>query len=775
MSSYINYIKPYWVLFKSQIFFIGILFLSVFINSIGNVFWYRINKEIKSFAYLFSLGILTLFYTIVIILFQIIVKSIVYLKKWYNIKKKNRRKSRACWNLYLKETLFYPVHRFCRPLSKIKNKKNNIITLGNNIDDENSEIELTTQYNDNKHFSNEDYDNNIMDGDYNDDDDDNDNDNDDDDDDNIKDNENKKDNDKKNNNNENKKPSIVYRHYTLMAFFDLFLNIFALVPVLYFSPVFVIIFHQLSIPLNIIFSYFILKRRYSIGQVFSIILIIMAIIIASEPTFESAYPLVNNTTTTTIVNEYNKTNSSTPSTFNMFNDDNENDDNFTIKMVENNYSTIKQTAKSEEYDDYTTPLTESEEGVNFNSQPPTQDELKTRNIIMIIYFLAMKIISALITIYREFVYQRYDLDIVEANVIISLNQFPMSWLALFIFFIPFPDYIPIPHFKTYEDFINYIKNGFTLFFLTIFQSSSPPSLSSSSVNQTSYYSSSSVIQNDDNNNSSVVQKDINFLPIIIIYVIFLVFNNTLDTAILKKLNSTFIVLIQVVVFVTTVFFLNFKLFAGDAQATMTPSEIIAVILAITSTSLYWFFSKKQEQENLQNLKIYGVIPKKNNKNIHALSTSEIITTTPEMSHGSSPALVDLLSKVIEFEKFEKRSKIKNVNNNINNINYNDDDGDDNNDNNNNNNKNDGSDKDDNNTFDNKNDDNNNNNDNYDDDDNVMMTTIRTQPNINETNETIKRFERTFLNDNNTIVKEKENQNNIYTKIIQIHHHNFNNQ
>lgn len=585
-----QFFLPWCEIFKSQIMFVGILSASILINGIGNVFWYRINKEIKTFAFLFSLGILPTFYTLTVALFQILAKAIFYSKKCWLIQKqrkmspdKQNKKRQAYFKDCLKESILYPFFGCNNDVNYNRQRRDSsTYDINDDIDEEEEsteEIELkgiegasrsnvtagssssSSSFQSRSIFSKT-----------------------------------------------QRKPRIVYRHYFIMALCDTFLNIFALVPVLYFSPIFVIVFHQLSLPLNIIFSRLILKRKYNFGQILSIILMLSAVIIASQSTFHQEE-----------VPSSSVNNSSYSSNSTVANDE-------TMSLLNNT-----ELESESEPEDAPAPL---DDGIS--------SMLKT--IIMIFYFLCMKIISGLITIYREHVYQYYDLDIIEANMMISLNQFPISWFALFIFFIPFPNFVPFPHFHAYSDLITYIFDGFRLFF-------------SISLGETG---------GGEVNNPNITRTDGGKLPshlsmsfsvVLGLYVLFLVLNNTLDTAILKTLNSTFIVIMQVVVFVSTIVFLNFKIFAGDAQIDLTFSEFFAVGLAITSTLIYWYYSKKQEEQEARNNALVQkafanvTVEKKSIKAPKTLLSSDM-TSTLEMSHRAAPALVEILTNLIKFEKYD---------------------------------------------------------------------------------------------------------------------------
>lgn len=598
---YYHLLLPCYHSCRRQITLITVLIGAIFVNAVGNVFWYRLNKEIQSYAFLFSLGILPTMYTQFVFSLQCIIKAVEYGKRY----KTSGKTLKLTLIEYLYETILYPCRK--KPtkiekeedLSRKKASKKKFNHSRFSDSDDNEEIELGEM------TSREGDDSIVI----------------------------KAESEKQTNVNalehetKRMRKKNVLKHYINMSLLDVFLNLFAIVPVLYFSAIFVLVFNQLSIPLNITFSYFILKRRYNIGQLCSIFFIIISVLLANHSHFNLMF----------LPAESSKTN------------------NVNI---------------SSEFDpQYDVDVEDNDGGFTNNLSP---NEILKRNILMIIYFAVMKTISALIMIYKEWVYQYYDINEFDANVIISLFQLPISWISLLIFFIPFPNYIPVPYFNTLPDLWNYIINGFNLFLNPMVSHHHPlhPQTISTDIKDEITTQDNSIFTeiNITSPIQSSPQQEYNqetmvFILIVTCYIVFLALNNTLDIAILKRLNSTFMVLISAVVFLSTVFLLSIPEFAGKAHSNLDATQITAVILVVFSSVVYWYFTSKQEEALKKKAKEENVpLSSKTFLLPPSPANPHICVSSTEMTHQSSSALNRIFYNLIEI----KNTKYKIVTNNHNN-------------------------------------------------------------------------------------------------------------
>lgn len=198
-----------------------------------------------------------------------------------------------------------------------------------------------------------------------------------------------------------------------------------IIPVLYFSSTFLILFSQVLLPLNMAASRFYLKREHTRIQVYAVGVLIFAIVLSS---FQELNQYINNKNITSImsplmmlggVDEYEESN---------------------YQYYIENGTVIRGPA----------------------SQHPDIVSLHTNHyIILFVMLIVVKLISTASTIYREKIYKKYNLDPIKTVAIVSTIQIPIQIPTICFLFIPLPKpaiYVP------YNQFFSYVQNGTSILF-----------------------------------------------------------------------------------------------------------------------------------------------------------------------------------------------------------------------------------------------------------------------------------------------------------------------
>lgn len=216
--------------------------------------------------------------------------------------------------------------------------------------------------------------------------------------------------------------------YFKFALLETVVGYLAILPVFYFSPVFLILFGQLSLIMNHIGAYFYFGRRYTNSQIYSVIIVLFAVVI-------------------TTITESTKSNN-TIQTINISCND---ESNSTINHQQTDY-----------YDDITN---NNNNNISLSSLQPLETPI-TLNIyyyiLLAIMLILIRVIATFSSLYKEKKYKELSLDAIETITIVSIIEIPMSIFVFVFLLVPLPP--PAIHIP-FNQFGQYIINGTQLLFI----------------------------------------------------------------------------------------------------------------------------------------------------------------------------------------------------------------------------------------------------------------------------------------------------------------------
>jgi hypothetical protein len=206
--------------------------------------------------------------------------------------------------------------------------------------------------------------------------------------------------------------------YFMFSILETVIGYLAVLPSLYFSPVFLILFGQSSVILNHIGSYYYFKRSYSKIQIFSVLVILFAVVLATI-TESGKYSAV------TDPNRVTQNNSSL--------------------IVEDDIDT----------GNISDPL--------YKQVTSVKDVGYYAYVILFIMAVFVRLISAFTNLYKEKKYKELSLNSIETLTIVSILETPMSLLIFVFLFLPLPP--PAIHVPV-DQLGNYITDGTYLLFFS---------------------------------------------------------------------------------------------------------------------------------------------------------------------------------------------------------------------------------------------------------------------------------------------------------------------
>jgi hypothetical protein len=216
-----------------------------------------------------------------------------------------------------------------------------------------------------------------------------------------------------------KSPKI--RAYLIFSILETIIGYVAVLPSLYFSPVFLILFGQSSIILNHIGSFFYFKRTYSQSQIFSVLVILFAVVLAT-------------------ITESGK---------------------YTISTTTNTINTTGNEDEVEEYANSTVTNT----SFDVKTIIPVDESAFDIKVYMVLFLMAVfvRLVSAFSSLYKEQKYKELSLNPIETLTWVSVLEVPMSLFIFVFLFLPLPP--PAIH-VPFNQLGEYIKNGSVLLFFS---------------------------------------------------------------------------------------------------------------------------------------------------------------------------------------------------------------------------------------------------------------------------------------------------------------------
>jgi hypothetical protein len=203
----------------------------------------------------------------------------------------------------------------------------------------------------------------------------------------------------------------IWKCYFIFAVFDTIINSLVILPILYFSSVFIIEAGQINLPLNMFGSWLYLGKEYTTAQIISVILVIFGVTLGCYPELSEYWNLNSNSTITTLMTG--------------------SDDS--LELIGN----------------YTS-----------NNKKSNQIHV-IHYIVLFIIFIIVQILCTISSIYKEKNYKKFKLDPIKTVAIVATIQFPLGMLTF-----PFLS-IPLPKPAVYvapSKYGEYIYNGTSILF-----------------------------------------------------------------------------------------------------------------------------------------------------------------------------------------------------------------------------------------------------------------------------------------------------------------------
>lgn len=383
----------------------------------------------------------------------------------------------------------------------------------------------------------------------------------------------------------NKLPKRVKKRlsYVVMAVGDSLCGLLSILPIIYLSPTLITLFGQISLPLNMVAAFLLLKRRFNAVQNLCVVIILSAIFIVLFPTIYHEL-IISNTI-------FNVTSSNTNGSY---------------------YSNVS---------------------IPSAIIPAHHSDYTPNWILLLGINLISRIISTLCSIFKERVMKDYKMEPVMTVSIVATLQLPLSYLSLCYLALPLP----------FKGFGTKTAHELWLYFFdtwNVLLDVQNKCFHNNTITNSTFLN---TYNNSDSGANDSDRSLCNIVPIFLLFLGINIITNVFDMLIIRDRDSTVNIICGIGTVVVSIFLFSFEAVAGSAYNPIGIHVIVALFLiciAVPTYSAYTPVERKRkviktttyEDYDLEEESDTVIVPQK--------------TKPKELSRQETPSIIELPAPLI---------------------------------------------------------------------------------------------------------------------------------